>query len=123
MSSTVEEILALADVKQCLEDTGVASTYGHCNNACVWLMVKIKEANLADYRINLCSGTFWGNDHSWLLVENEDEQEIVIDMTVDQFVDRAVPYSAPMSDEYKIFKSINLCEGGRALTDFVERLG
>ena len=51
MSTTVQEVLALANVEQCLKDTGVESTYGHCNNACVWLITQIKKAGLSDYNI------------------------------------------------------------------------
>lgn len=123
MSASVEEVLALANVEQCLEDTGVDSTSGHCHNACVWLAVQIKRANISDYNVYIGVGTFWNNDHSWLMVEDIDSGEYtVIDMTVNQFVDRPVPHSGPLTDEYAIRDSISLCDSER-IFDFVESMG
>lgn len=129
MSTTVQEVLALANVEQCLKDTGVESTYGHCNNACVWLITQIKKAGLSDYNIWLNHGTFWNNDHSWLVVEEENPEDIevsiytVIDMTVDQFVPtRKVPFSGPQTDEYNPIESVLLCMD-EELINLVERLG
>ena len=111
MSATVEEVLALADVEKCLEETGAESTYRHCHNACVWLMREIKRAGLMDYNIAWCIGTFWGKEHSWLTVEDVDQNEFyVVDMTVDQFVDRAVPFSGVMTDEYHVQDSALMCD-------------
>lgn len=123
MSITVEEVLALADVEKCLKDTGAESTHGHCHNACVWLMCKIKEAELSEYNIAWCLGTFWGKDHSWFIIQDpETGEETVVDMTVNQFVNREVPYSAPMTDEYEIFDSVLLCDSAK-LYEMVERVG
>jgi len=128
MNSTVEEVLALADVEQCLIDTGATSTYGHCHNACAWLVVQIKKAGVSDFNIFWCSGTFWGKDHSWLMVQEENPEDCeevintVVDMTVNQFVDRAVPYSGVMTDEYEIQDSVILCMDEQ-LHEFVGRLG
>jgi hypothetical protein len=123
MSTTVEEVLALADVEKCLKETGAESTHGHCHNACVWLIVKIKEANLSDYNIAWCLGTFWNKDHSWLIVQDlNDGEDIIVDMTVNQFVDREVPFSGPMNDQYEIRDSVSLCETEK-LHEFVERVG
>lgn len=111
MSTTVEDVMALADVQKCLEETGAESTYRHCHNACVWLMREIKRAGLMDYNIGWCIGTFWGKEHSWLTVEDVDNNEwYVVDMTVDQFVDRPVPYTALMTDEYHVEKSALMCD-------------
>lgn len=123
MSATVEEVLALADVEQCLADTGAESTSGHCHNACVWLMVQIKKAQLSEYNIAWCIGTFWGRDHSWLIIQDpETGGETIIDMTVDQFVDRPVPFSGPMNDQYEIHDSVLLCDGPK-LYELTERVG
>ena len=129
MTATVEEVLALADVKQCLKDTGVDSTYGHCHNACVWLIMQIKKAGVSDYNIWLNTGTFWGKDHSWLVVTEADPEDIneeiytVIDMTVDQFVPtRKVPFSGPQTDEYDATESVLLCMDEELLA-LVNRLG
>ena len=123
MATTVEEVLALADVEQCLKDTGVESTHGHCHNACVWLMVQIKKAGLSEYNIAWCFGTFWKKDHSWLVVQDLNTgEDIIVDMTVNQFVDREVPYSAPMNDQYEIFDSVSLCDDEK-LYECVERVG
>lgn len=122
MSATVEEILALADVEKCLEETGAASTHGHCHNACVWLMIQIKKANLSDYNVCWCVGTFWGKDHSWLLVQHPDGDEAVVDMTVNQFVNRPVPHTGPMTDEYEVFDSALLCDSDK-IAELVERAG
>jgi len=123
MTTLIDDILALADVEQCLKDTGDTTTTGHCHNACTWLICKIKEAQLPDYTIFWCVGTFWGNDHSWLLVQDPDtEEETVIDLTVDQFVDREVPFVGNMTDEYKIIDSIILCMDDK-LPEFAGKLG
>jgi len=123
MTATVEEVLALADVKQCLKDTGVESTYNHCHSACTWLIIQIKKANLSDYNIAWCVGTFWANDHSWLIVQDaETGEETIIDMTVNQFVDRKVPWSGPMNDQYHIFDSALLCDGPK-LCELVQATG
>lgn len=123
MTATVDEVLALADIEKCLEDTGVESTSGHCHNACVWLMLQIKKAGLSDYNIAWCVGTFWNKDHSWLIVQDaETGDETVIDMTVNQFVDRPVPFSGPMTDEYEIHDSVLLCDGPK-LYELTERVG
>lgn len=123
MTATVEEILALADVEKCLAETNVESTTGHCHNACCWLMVQIKKANLSDYNIAWCIGTFWGKDHSWLIVQDADTgDETVIDMTVNQFVDRPVPHVGPMTDEYNILDSVLMCDGEK-MYELIERVG
>lgn len=128
MTTTAKEILELANVEKCLEDTGADSTYGHCHNACVWLIMQIKKAGISDFNIFLCAGTFWGKDHSWLLVQEENPKDInehtdiVIDMTVNQFVDREVPFSAVMTDEYEINDSVLICMD-EELINFVQRLG
>ncbi len=123
MATTVEEVLALADVEKCLKDTGVSSTNRHCHNACVWLIVQIKKAKLLEYNIAWCFGTFWGKDHSWLVVQDLDTgEDIIVDMTVNQFVDREVPYSAPMNDQYEILESVMLCDDEK-LYECVERVG
>ncbi len=123
MSTTVEEVVALANVEQCLEDIGVDSTSGHCHNACVWLAIQIKKANLSDYNIFIAVGTFWANDHSWLMIEDTETAEYtIVDMTVNQFVNREVPFSGPITDEYEIFDSVSLIDDNK-LFEFVEKLG
>jgi len=123
MGATIKEIMELADVQRMLAETGAESTYRHCHNACTWLILQIKRADLMDYNVCLCNGTFWGKDHSWLMVEcPETEDHIVIDMTVDQFVDIAVPYAGPMTDDYEILRSAPLYDM-QALQELVESLG
>lgn len=123
MSTTVEEVLALADVEKCLKDTGAETTHGHCHNACVWLMCRIKEANLSDYNIHWCIGTFWNKDHSWLIIHDPNtDEEIIVDMTVNQFVNREVPFSGLMNDQYEIIESVSLCDD-KNLHRLIERIG
>lgn len=123
MGTTIEEVLELADVEKCLRETGAESTHNHCHNACVWLIVQIKRANLSDYNICWCVGTFWGRDHSWLVVQDtETDTEAVVDMTVNQFVNRPVPHSGPMTDEYEVHDSALLCDPEK-LEELIGRAG
>ncbi len=123
MAATIEEVRALADVPKFLEETGRSSTHKACHNALAWLAVQIRKANLSDYNIHLCEGRFAGFDHSWLMVENpDDESHTIIDMTVDQFENCDVPYIGPMSPKYVIDDSVTLCDQDN-LMNFIERLG
>jgi len=124
MTATVDEVMKLADVERCLKETGVASTYNHCHNACVWLVKEIKKSGISDFNIHLCVGTFWGKDHSWLVVEDPESGEYhVVDMTVNQFVDRKVPYTAVMGDEYDMRDAVMLCSDTTDLIEFIDKMG
>lgn len=123
MSGTVEEVLALADVGKFLDRVGSNSTTNLCHNACVWLMARIKRHQISEYNIAWCIGTFWGEDHSWLIVQDpETGDETIIDMTVNQFVDRPVPWTGVMNDQYKVFDSVLLCDTDK-LHELVDRIG
>lgn len=111
MSITVEEVLDLVDMEAWMDYAGVDSTSGMCHNACCWLMVQIKKAGLSEYNIAWCVGTFWDKDHSWLLLQDPDSgDETIVDMTVNQFVEREVPWVGPMNDQYKVYDSALLCD-------------
>lgn len=122
MGATAKEVLALASIEKCLSDTGADTTYNHCHNACCWLAVQIKKAGLLDYNIYLCAGLFDGKDHSWLMVEDEDSNYIVVDMTVDQFIECEVPYFGTLTRQYQLQQSVSLCDTEN-LMDLVNKLG
>jgi len=123
MRTAVQEVLELADVQRMLEETDAASTYRHCHTACTWLIREIKRAGLFDYNIALCTGAFQGKDHSWLVLEDENDEEIVIDMTVDQFIDVPVPYAGEYTDDYRCDRAIGLYSSPTELIKFIEDLG
>jgi hypothetical protein len=123
MSATVQEVAALADVQKFFKETDVDYTYGQCHNALTWLCIQIKKADLPDYNIWLCVGEFAGNDHSWMQVEDtNDESQTIIDMTVDQFGVFKMPYVGPVCPGYEINHQILLSDQDN-LAQFLSELG
>ncbi len=119
---TIEEIKPLANVEQFLEDMEEDSTTGMCHNALAWLSLQIKKNHLSEYNVHLCKGVFAGHDHSWMMIEDEEGEYTVVDMTVNQFAPCDVPYIGPMSPGYEIHSSVSLCEV-EELIEFIEDLG
>lgn len=123
MAARVEEVAALADWDKFVEDTGAHSTYGECHNALTWLCVQIRKAQISDYNVHLCTGVFAGNDHSWLEVQDMDnEEQIIIDMTVDQFGEFDMPYVGPKCPGYVMHDCCGLFDIEK-LPSFIEGLG
>ena len=95
-----------------------------CHQATAWLALQIKKNGIPDYTIHMCTGTYNGLDHSWLLVEDVESGEYnIVDMTLDQFIDCEVPYIGAMDSYYHIESSVCLCDDGAVIRDFVEGLG
>ena len=123
MSATAKQIAALADWDKFVEDTGAYSTFGECHNALTWLCVQIKRANISYYNVHLCTGVFAGKDHSWLELEDMDtEEQVIVDMTVDQFGKFDMPYVGPRSPGYVMHDTCALIDEER-LFEFIQRLG
>ena len=123
MDATVEEVAALADVEKFMSETGIDNTSGECHNALTWLAIQIKRAKISTHNIWLCSGYFAGRDHSWIQVEDiNDETQTIIDMTVDQFGDCEVPYVGPVSPGYLVDESILLSDQDNIMR-FITGLG
>jgi len=123
MSATVGQIAALANVDKFLRDTGEASTYGNCHTALTWLAIQIKRTGIPTYNIHLCNGVFAGQDHSWIQVENIDnESHTIVDMTVDQFGEFPMPYVGPVSPGYVIHNAVMLSDEAN-IQEFIEGLG
>ncbi len=123
MGSTVGPIAALANVPKFLAERGLDSTYGTCHEALTWLAIQIKRTGIPTYNIHLCNGVFAGNDHSWIQVENIDEEShTIVDMTVDQFGEFPVPYVGPVSPGYVIHNAVMLSDEAN-IQEFIEGLG
>lgn len=122
--ATIYEVVELADVDEFLSQMDTESTSKMCHQSIVWLAIEIKKNNLSDYNVHMCSGTYAGLDHSWLLVEDLDQGgNYVVDMTLNQFVDCKVPYVGDMTPDYHLTESISLCDESENIRNFVERLG
>ena len=119
---TVDEIRPLANVEEFLDFVGEDNTTGLCHNAVTYLAIQIKKNQLSDYNVHLCRGTFAGMDHSWMVIENEEGEFTIVDMTVDQFAPFDVPYIGPVSPGYEIHDSVALCDQDN-LPAFIEALG
>ena len=123
MNASVKKVAVLADWDKFVKETGAHSTYGECHNALIWLCVQIKKANISDYNIHLVTGMFAGHDHSWLEIQDMDtEQQIIIDMTVDQFGEFNMPYVGPKSPGYVMHNACCLIDD-KNLPRFIEGLG
>jgi len=125
MSATVHQVKQLADVVKFLKETDAESTRGECHNALTWLAIQIKKAGLETHNVHLCTGTFAGFDHSWLMIEDTDMYKLtIIDMTVDQFAPFNVPYVGPLAPGYVLRDSLLLSEPEpHIMMEFLERLG
>jgi hypothetical protein len=122
--SCVEEVGELANVELFLSEMNSETTSKMCHQASIWLAVQIKKNYLSDYNIHICTGTYEGLDHSWLLVEDADSGvEHVVDMTLNQFIDCEVPFVGQMDNSYRIHYSICLCDDSDKIKEFVESLG
>ena len=122
--ASVKEVVELADVAKFLKEADKESTLKMCHNATVWLAVQIKKAGILDYNIYMCSGDYEGLDHSWIVIENTDTgKNIVVDMTLNQFIDCEVPFVGELDQRYNPYDFISLCENSKAIKDFVESLG
>jgi hypothetical protein len=121
--ATVEEVSQLANVTKFLKELDVESTSKMCHQAVTWLAIQIKRNALMDYNVHLCTGTYDGLEHSWMLVEGDDQELVVVDMTLNQFIDCEVPYTGGLKPPYCLNASISMASEGQEIVEFVEALG